>query len=217
MIIPFTPITKVLPVDTPVMQIQEQLVKDYVQPTMEPGHAANPGSFVGTPGKACRWALFIHRELGLGPIRCPDTVALKDVPEFCHQVHNGMQPRLVLADLASQEEKQRLQGLIFGSTTPAAVEEFPELVGFTSTIGAIVHMVAEDIVLDHRVAMQQKCLLADHTAGSWASSGGTVQKSMINLGGDFRSSTAGGASGGQLTCHPSLSGVYEAYSDRLRL
>ena len=193
MLIPFTPTTKVLSTEAPIMQIQEELVRDFVQPTMAAGGAAKPGSFTGTPGKACRWALFLHRDLGLGPMRCPDTVALKDIPEFCWQVSHGMQPRLVLADLPSQEEKQRLQGVMFGATTPAAVSEFPELAAFTSTIGAIVHMVAEDIALDHRVAMQQESLLASHTAGSWASSGGTVKKSMINLGGDFRGSTAGGS------------------------
>eukprot|EP01043_Picozoa_sp_COSAG02_P033598 COSAG02_NODE_2300_length_9188_cov_57.987787_6_plen_1400_part_00 len=175
MLIPFTPVAKTLRIDTPVMQIQEELVKEYVQPRMDPG---TPG---GTPGKACRWALFMHRQLGLPPLRCTDTDSLADIEEFMWQVGHSIQPRLVLADLASQEEKLRLQRIMISTQSTAATQEFPELRPFTSQMKAIALMVQQDAVVDNRVAMQQRYLLAAHNEGSWANTGGTVQKSMINL------------------------------------
>lgn len=175
MLIPFTAVVKSLRIDTPVMQIQAELVKEYVQPLMDPG---TPG---GTPGKACRWALFMHRQLGLPPLRCTDSDCLENIEEFVWQVAHGIQPRLVLADLASQEEKLRLQSVMISAASTAANREFPELSPFSSQMKAIAHMVQEDAAVNNRVAMQQRYLLAAHNEGSWANTGGTVQKSMINL------------------------------------
>ena len=174
MLIPYTAVAKTLNVETPLMQIQEELVKE-VQPQMDPG---TPG---GTPGKACRWALFMHRRLGLPPLRCADSDCLKDIKEFVWQAAHGLQPRLVLADLASQEEKLRLQNIMVSTESADATSEFPELAPFTAQIKAIAHMAQEDTVADNRVAMQQRYLLASHSEGSWATTGGTTQKSMINL------------------------------------
>jgi hypothetical protein len=187
MLIPFTPVAKTLSIETPVMQIQEELVKEYVQPTMDPG---TPG---GTPGRACRWALFMHRQLGLPPLRCTDTDNLGDIKEFVWQVSHGIQPRLVLADLSSQEEKERLQSLMIATDSAEATSEFPELRPFTAQINAITQMVQEEVASDNRVAMQQRYLLAAHSEGSWSNTGGTVQKSMINL---TSSSSSAGAGGG---------------------
>lgn len=192
MLIPFTAIPKTLNVETPVMQILAELVKD-VQPQMDPG---TPG---GTPGSPCRWALFMHRQLGLPPLRCADTDCLTDVREFVWQAANGIQPRLVLADLASQEAKLRLQNIIISTESADATSEFPELAPFNTQIKAVAHMAQEDTVENNRVAMQQRYLLAAHNEGSWADTGGTVQKSMINLTTQASGAESGAASEDEVT------------------